>query len=176
MAANDYYSGQSSQSSQPYNRPQYLDTRPPGQITNSYNPSFSSSSIDQSRPSLPSANDVRRDEYDSTARLSQFSDTIPLKNQQSINTNQDDWRTQPNAYSNSPESQTAPPLLPKNKSKSKKKDGWFSGKIPWVVYIVSLVQITVFIAEIIQNCESQKHDCKATALTSKKPSSQDHPS
>lgn len=174
MAANDYYSGQSSQ---PYNRPQYLDTRPPGQIANSYSPSYSSSSIDQSHPSLISATDGRRDDYDHSSRLSQFSDTIPLRHQQqTINTNQDDWRTQSNQYANSPESQTAPPLLPKTKTKSKKKDGWFSGKIPWVVYIVSLVQITVFIAEIIQNCKSQQDDLIFIQLTTKKPSSQGPPS
>lgn len=152
MAANEYYS---SQSSQPYTRPQYVDTRPqgPAPALAPYNPSYSSSSIDQSRPSLVSAADDRRNDYDNASRYSQFSDTIPLKNQQSINTNQDAWRTQPNQFDNSPESQTAPPLLPKQKPQKKK--GFFSRKIPWVVYVVSLVQITIFIAEIIQNCKSQ---------------------
>jgi hypothetical protein len=155
MAANEYYS---SQTSQPYTRPQYLDTRPQGPAPGPapYNPSYSSSSIDQSRPSLVSAADDRRNDYDNSSRYSQFSDTIPLKNQQSINTNQDDWRTQPNQFDNSPESQNAPPFLPKQKQKPQKKKGFFSGKIPWVVYVVSLVQITIFIAEIIQNGKSQE--------------------
>jgi hypothetical protein len=30
---------------------------------------------------------------------------------------------------------------------------YFKGKIPWVVYTLSLIQISVFIAEIIKNCE-----------------------
>ncbi|EOD46789.1 putative rhomboid family membrane protein [Neofusicoccum parvum UCRNP2] len=33
----------------------------------------------------------------------------------------------------------------------KKKDGWFTGKIPWVVYTLTIVQIAVFIGEIIKN-------------------------
>lgn len=48
----------------------------------------------------------------------------------------------------------APSLIQPQKSSKKKKKGFFAGKIPWVVYIVSLVQITVFIVEIIKNCKS----------------------
>jgi membrane associated rhomboid family serine protease len=33
----------------------------------------------------------------------------------------------------------------------RRRDGWFKGKIPWAVYILSLVQIIVFIVEIIKN-------------------------
>ena len=48
---------------------------------------------------------------------------------------------------------------PANRSRRKKrrepeKKGWFKGKIPWVVYIFTLIQIAVFIAEIVRNCES----------------------
>lgn len=31
------------------------------------------------------------------------------------------------------------------------KDGWFKGKITWVVYVLTFVQLVVFIAEIIRN-------------------------
>ncbi|KAK4504847.1 hypothetical protein PRZ48_002810 [Zasmidium cellare] len=31
------------------------------------------------------------------------------------------------------------------------KDGWFKGKITWVVYVLTFVQLVVFIAEIIKN-------------------------
>ena len=149
MAANEYYSGQTSQ---PYSRPQYLDTRPQNQSPAPYIPSLNTSSIDQSRP-LPSAADPRyNDSNNDLPRPSQYSDTIPLTNQQSNTTDQGDWRTQQTRYDNSPGSQTTPPLLPKPKPKKKKK-GFFAGKIPWVVYFVSLVQITVFIVEIIKNCK-----------------------
>jgi hypothetical protein len=30
--------------------------------------------------------------------------------------------------------------------------GFFQGKVPWVVYIFTLVQVTVFIVEIVKNC------------------------
>lgn len=33
----------------------------------------------------------------------------------------------------------------------KEKDGWFSGKITWVVYFLSAVELIVFLAEIIKN-------------------------
>lgn len=33
----------------------------------------------------------------------------------------------------------------------KKKEGWFSGRITWVVYILTAVQIGVFVGEIIKN-------------------------
>jgi membrane associated rhomboid family serine protease len=35
--------------------------------------------------------------------------------------------------------------------KVKKKKGWFSGRVTWVVYILTTVQIAVFIGEIIKN-------------------------
>jgi len=153
MAANDYYSGQSSQA---YSRPQYLDPRPEAPAHYPYNSSYSSSSLDQSRPSLISAADDRINDHD-TSRPPRFSDTIPLTNHQTINTNQHDSRTHLNQYDNSPESETAPPFLPPQKQKPRKKKGFFSGKIPWVVYVVSFVQITVFIVEIVQNCKSQDY-------------------
>ncbi|KEF53046.1 uncharacterized protein A1O9_10954 [Exophiala aquamarina CBS 119918] len=148
MAANDYYSGQSSQ---PYTRPQYLDPRPEASAHYPFNSSYSSSSIDQSRPSLISGADDRINGHETSSQPSRFSDTIPLKNNQTINTNQHDSRTHLNQYDNSPVSETAPPLLPSQKRIPQKKKGFFSGKIPWVVYVVSLAQITVFIVEIVQN-------------------------
>lgn len=33
----------------------------------------------------------------------------------------------------------------------RKKTGFFSGKVPWVVYGLTLIQVTVFIAEIVRN-------------------------
>jgi hypothetical protein len=38
-----------------------------------------------------------------------------------------------------------------------RKKGWrgfFSGRVPWVVYTLTLIQVTVFIVEIVKNCTS----------------------
>jgi hypothetical protein len=35
--------------------------------------------------------------------------------------------------------------------KSRKKKGWFSGRVTWVVYILTAVQVGVFVGEIIKN-------------------------
>jgi hypothetical protein len=39
----------------------------------------------------------------------------------------------------------------KTDKRSTKKDGWFRGKITWAVFVLTVVQIVVFIAEIIKN-------------------------
>jgi hypothetical protein len=41
----------------------------------------------------------------------------------------------------------------------KKKKGWFSGQITWVVYILTVVQISVFIGELIKNGTSKSSLC-----------------
>ncbi len=155
MAANDYYNDTSymSQSSLPP-RHQY-NQRPISHIAFAYDPTSSSSSLDQSRQSR-AYNSQRLDpnyyeSNDPSHRPSHYSDSIPLKHKSQIDTqSNDDWRHQRTQYPPSPESQNQPPLLPKS---TKNKKGWFSGKIPWVVYTLSLIQITVFIVEIIKNCK-----------------------
>ncbi|OQU94597.1 hypothetical protein CLAIMM_00931 [Cladophialophora immunda] len=92
--------------------------------------------------------------YDPT-RQSVHSDSIPLKHQSRINTNQDgsDWRNQSTQYPPSPDS-NSPQLLPDSKGRRKMEGSFanfFKGKIPWVVYTLSLIQITVFVVEIIKN-------------------------
>jgi len=39
---------------------------------------------------------------------------------------------------------------PNQQRKRRSKDGWFSGKITWVVYTLTLVELVVFLAEIIK--------------------------
>jgi len=158
MAANDYYrDAYMAQSSQP-SRPHYND-RPTSHLAYAYNPATSSSSLDQSRPPNTYSHQQRPDYgvNDSSRPLPQYSESIPLKQQSSLNTAPDDWRKQPTNYPPSPESQN-PQLLPKPERKTKKK--WFSGKVPWVVYTLSLIQLTVFIVEIIKNCEPLRVLCK----------------
>jgi hypothetical protein len=41
----------------------------------------------------------------------------------------------------------------RRKSKKKKK-GWFQGRVTWVVYILTTVQVGVFVGELIKNGES----------------------
>lgn len=40
---------------------------------------------------------------------------------------------------------------PEKRRRHKKKDGWFSGRITWVVYTLTLVQVGVFVGELIKN-------------------------
>ncbi|OAL34790.1 hypothetical protein AYO20_05985 [Fonsecaea nubica] len=155
MAANDYYQGESMAQSSQSTRPQ--KERPVSHIAFAYNPQNSSSNLDQSRLSQAySARPLSNfyEPYDPT-RQSVHSDTIPLKQQSRLNTNQDvpDWRNQSSQYPPSPDS-NSPQLLPDSKGRKKTEGSFanfFKGKIPWVVYTLSLIQITVFVVEIIRN-------------------------
>ena len=42
---------------------------------------------------------------------------------------------------------------PRKKRRRKGKDGWFTGKITYVVYVLTVIQIAVFLAEVIKNGE-----------------------
>ena len=39
----------------------------------------------------------------------------------------------------------------RRKKRLKQDDGWFTGKITWVVFVLTIIQLIVFIAEIIKN-------------------------
>jgi hypothetical protein len=43
------------------------------------------------------------------------------------------------------------------REKRKKKKGWFSGRVTWVVYILTTVQIGVFVGELIKNGTSDPY-------------------
>ena len=80
-----------------------------------------------------------------------YSDTIPLKSPiHNIQTfpPTPDWRNQNSTYPPSPESQ-GQKLLPE----PPRRKGFFNGKIPWVVYTVTTIQVAVFIVEIVKNGE-----------------------
>lgn len=165
MAANDYYQNPS----QPYQAFQpSAPSNPPSHSQDNYYASHG-----QSAPSVAPSYHSNHP-YQPESRLSPmplsnpshtntFSDGTPAKNNARIQTNQSEWpSTQNTAYPPSPESQQLhPALLPsptKGKSKKrKKKSGFFSGKVPWFVYFISLVQVTVFVVEIIKNCELHLH-------------------
>ncbi|KAL1639887.1 hypothetical protein SLS58_007474 [Diplodia intermedia] len=62
----------------------------------------------------------------------------------------------PSRYNGDPEGQAplvgGPDGMRRERSRRhKKKSGWFSGKITWVVFTLTVVQIAVFIGEIIKN-------------------------
>lgn len=83
--------------------------------------------------------------YDSPPAATQhdpFTDqnAIPLQHQGKMGSS----HAATSAYQMDPEGR------PREKRKKKKK-GWFSGRVTWVVYILTTVQIGVFIGELIKN-------------------------
>lgn len=80
---------------------------------------------------------------------SQYADNIPLKAHAQKN-GSEEWMPQNSQYPPSPEGQRPPPLDATG-ARSKRRSGFFHGKIPWVVYAATLVQVSVFIAEVVRN-------------------------
>ncbi|ERF68682.1 hypothetical protein EPUS_05743 [Endocarpon pusillum Z07020] len=165
MAANEYYNAAT-----PYNHTahQHLDHSPPSPPPSSAKPPTSlytnyppsRASYIQSPYSASGAIDSpydnphhSRDSYYSGVvggALNddrQYADNIPLKSPQSRPYSGDPLAGQNTQYPPSPESQRPP----KSSRRREKKQGWFSGKITWVVFAATLVQIGVFIAEIAIN-------------------------
>lgn len=82
----------------------------------------------------------------------QYADNIPLRPHGKPS--QDDYLTQNTQYQGplSPESQRiSEDKRRHDRYQKRKQQGWFKGRIPWVVYFVTTVQIAVFIGEIIKN-------------------------
>ena len=52
---------------------------------------------------------------------------------------------------------TKPEDIRRRGSRNDDEDGWFKGKITWVVFVLTVAQIIVFIAEIIKNGEYIQH-------------------
>lgn len=65
----------------------------------------------------------------------------------------------PTRYNADPE-RTYP--APEKRRRHKKKEGWFSGRITWVVYTLTIVQIGVFVGELIKNGMSSSMALQAT--------------
>jgi hypothetical protein len=80
----------------------------------------------------------------------QYADNIPLKSSHARPYSQDPLVDQHTQYS-PPSPQSPQPA--KSSSSRRKKQGWFRGKITWVVFAATLVQFGVFIAEIVVNGE-----------------------
>ena len=95
-------------------------------------------------------------QYSSTAHLNDpyarqpdpFADqnAIPLQNQNNRNDG-----APPARYDGDPEYYGMGVEPARRKSKKKKKKGLFSGRVTWVVYLLTLVQVAVFVGELIKN-------------------------
>lgn len=85
----------------------------------------------------------------------QYADTIPLKSPHPRPYSEDQLVGQHIQYPPSPGSQH----LPNSDRRKKRRQGWFSGKITWVVFVVTLVQVGVFIGEIVSNGEPNTSFC-----------------
>jgi hypothetical protein len=144
MAANDYYTS-------PYPKGGYEDYRnaPLPPVPRTYTSSPYSSQTHLPQPYSPS--------YQSTS--GKFQDDDPYEDNNSI----------PLSGRKKHESATSiAPMLPhqqedpfvrdadptrERKSRGRRKDGWFTGQITWVVYTLTVIQLAVFIAELVKNGE-----------------------
>src|SRR5256885_9042024 len=118
----------------------------------SLTPAPSYESIDRP-PYFQSQDEYSGSENGSAHTNDQYADNIPLKPSKHTPL-RTDWRAENREYPASLESQREQGVVQPPQTITTKKKGWFSGKVPWVVYVVSTVQIAVFIVEIVRNCSS----------------------
>ncbi|RAH49872.1 rhomboid family membrane protein [Aspergillus brunneoviolaceus CBS 621.78] len=157
MAANSYY--QSGYSSNPptYEQvnpqlAQYPATGHPGFDTHPYQPTTSDPQLHYSQQSLGSDQGA----YAAGARLNegeQYAENIPLKaNNQYPNGHPPpaNWMQQQTHYPPSPD-EIEPAMRPGARRTQKK--GFFGRKIAWVTYTLTLIQIIVFIVELVKNAQ-----------------------
>lgn len=160
MAARDYYTDAYSSPSRPHDVQSTFKPLPPmGYFQHSSLPttdpysSHSPVSTIASTEHLSSHRNPRfyPADHGSLGAESPYSEDIPLKPHAKISTSAVDRTDRHGQSPPSPESQIGdgPGLVP-HPTRMKKR-GFFSGKIPWVVFTVSLIQMSVFIAEIIKN-------------------------
>lgn len=156
MAANDYYHGgqqnyysQQSSNSLPYGSSYAQTSYTKPSYAPSAAPSYHSSDPleTSSRPSVPPKN---------PSNSAPYTDEIPMQSTTKLQTQLNDHHRQKTSYPPSPESQQ-PSSTPAYfvSSMGRKKRGFFTGKVPWFVYIITLIQCTVFVVEIIKNCKKQ---------------------
>lgn len=98
----------------------------------------------------PSYHTTTPPHHDGLSLTSSYADTIPLKTHQpNIQIQPTPYPAQQSAYPVSPEAQAPDARLLSRTEKKKKR--WHSGKIPWFVYLMTLVQLTIFIVELVKN-------------------------
>jgi hypothetical protein len=168
MASNNYYSNTHAYDFNESLRPGY--SQPPSNTTsrNDLDSIYNKYSTNSSHHSLTSApsyestdptpykqpqSGYAESENGSTHTIDQYSDNIPLR-QSSQTPLRKDWRAESTGYLPSTESQRDQGIGLSPSPPPQTKKGWLSGKVSWVVYIVTAVQIGVFIGEIVKNCRS----------------------
>ena len=151
MAANEYYNGSQRHDRPPQppplNKPPGLDVPSPYPAYGGpYDPRTSQYTLGSEQDYSSTGVGVRPHDAD------QYAEDIPLKANAAHNGRQDyDYDTH---YPPSPENQRIPLGGPANYSSRSKARRFFKGKIPWAVYVITAVQIAVFIAEIARNGRS----------------------
>ena len=157
MAANDYFTPTSAPSRdhiyQQDTSPSSIPSiKPPTSLYNNYPPLGTENSSPHPGDSLYDSPHYARDSYYSTASFTgasddqrQYADDIPLKPAQPIPMSQDDTSGQPDRSSASMEPQRH---AERERKPRIKRQGWFTGRITWVVFAASLIQLGVFIGEL----------------------------
>lgn len=170
MAANDYYGGYAPYNTQPHDdrywsqpgvsspgpHPIPAPTPTPGPLPTAYGPTspVPSPSPYDTRYSVASDHD-----YPAGGRLQggdQYTDDIPLKPNAPPAAGRPEWMDADTRYSPEPNHGAVPlhdPLEETGKRRKRARKGFWGKKIPWVVYLTSVVQVAVFIAEIVKNGE-----------------------
>jgi hypothetical protein len=160
MASNNYYSNTHAYDFNESLRPSYSQ---PSSNTTSRNdldsiythtltPTPSYESTDRTPYKKPQSS-YAESENSSTHTMDQYADNIPLRPSKQTPLRKD-LRAESTEYPPSTESQQDQGTGPVPSPPPQTKTGWFSGKICWVVYIITTVQIAVFIGEIVTNCTS----------------------
>src|SRR6266536_4977875 len=165
MAANDYYNSQPSQDQGYHNRfyDQHSPAPPPesskpgnpfNALTSSNSPYNDHGYGDPHRQSQQTLNSDTGYYGGAGGRLHDsvsYADNIPLKTHAQSNTSEE-WAPQNPHEPHSPESQRPGPLQDLGR-RPKKKVRFLSRQTPWFVYIITLVQLTGFIVEIVRNTQ-----------------------
>ena len=164
MAANEYYGGHapSNQPYQPYEPYQpfqsYPGSRPSPSSPSSPPPGAGPYDHRQSQQSIASYDH----DYAATGgrvhgSTDQYADDIPLKSstQPTAAGDRPAWMDADTNYPPSPGLPQDEPLNNRTHSRRKRKkkrtNRFFKKKIPWVVYLTSLVAVIVFIVELVKN-------------------------
>jgi hypothetical protein len=157
MAANDYYNtsytpqhGRTNDTLPPLPSTQSQNSVSPFDDHNYYNTPNSSGALG----GYPSHNNLSHTNTSYGGQQDPFTDSnaIPLSVQPKMHgPEQGKYGDEsPTRYNADPEAFAERPRR-KRSSKKKKKEGWFSGRITWVVYILTTVQVGVFVGELIKN-------------------------
>ncbi|KAK3686650.1 hypothetical protein LTR37_019581 [Vermiconidia calcicola] len=136
MASNDYYS---SQHANPYHD---YSNSPLPPLPSTSHAGYAENRYDYARPYTSNSNDrYDNDPYDDE-------NSIPLSGRRAKHASA---TTISPILPHEQEDPFVRDADPKKKRRRKGKDGWFSGEITWVVFILTVVQIFVFIGELIKN-------------------------